>query len=59
MAKTFKKFREDYWDDDEWGDNEDRQVKNKNKRLQSRRDRRKQKVNEKFASIEDGDEPEF
>jgi hypothetical protein len=45
MAKTFKKFREDYMDD-EWGD-EDESVTNKERRMQNRRDRKKTKRNER------------
>ncbi|MBT4995860.1 MAG: hypothetical protein HOM88_05250 [Hellea sp.] len=45
MAKTFKKFREDYMDD-EWGD-EDESVTNKERRMKNRRDRKKTKHNER------------
>jgi hypothetical protein len=45
MAKTFKKFREDYMDY-EWGD-EDESVTNKERRMKNRRDRKKTKHNER------------
>jgi hypothetical protein len=45
MAQTFKKFREDYMDD-EWGD-EDESVTNKERRMKNRRDRKKTKHNER------------
>jgi hypothetical protein len=54
MAKTFKKFREDYMDD-EWGD-EDESVTNKERRMKNRRDRKKTKHterNETFAEKND------
>lgn len=52
--KTFKKFR-DEWEDDEWGENEDRHVRNKEKRLENRRSRKRQKFTEKFSSIDDSE----
>jgi len=51
MAKSFKKFREDW--DDEWGD-EDR--RDKDRKLQSRRDQRRKKVEEKYSRFENKDE---
>jgi hypothetical protein len=48
MAKSFKKFREEY--DDEWG-NDDRRV-NEKKKMQIRDERRK-KAQERFSSFEE------
>jgi hypothetical protein len=50
MAKSFKKFREDW--DDEWG-NDDHE---KDRKLRERRDNRRKKTNEKFSRFEDRDE---
>lgn len=54
MAKSFKKFREE-WEDDEWGDNEDRQSRSKEKRMKNRRDKRKMKHEEKFSRFDKDD----
>jgi hypothetical protein len=53
MAKSFKKFREDYYDE-EWG-GDDYDPESKEKRLQNRRDKRKEKVAEKFSAFEERD----
>jgi hypothetical protein len=53
MAKSFKKFRDEY-EEDEWGTS-DSEVRSKEKLLQNRRDKKKKKVAEKFAAIEDTD----
>ena len=54
MAKTFKKFRNEWYEDSEWGDNDDEMTR-KERKLQNRRDRRKKKVDEKFAALEERD----
>jgi hypothetical protein len=46
VAKSFKKFRES-WEDDEWGDNEPRQSRRKERLKESRRQARRKKQNEK------------
>lgn len=53
MAKSFKKFREDAYDD-EWGD-DDEHIKSKDRRLEARRDRRKKKVDEKLSVFDEDD----
>ncbi len=53
MAKSFKKFRDDY--DDEW-DMTDDDVSFKEQRMQARRDRKKTKVQEKYSVFEEGDD---
>lgn len=56
MAKSFRKFREDhYHEEGEWS-NSDAQIREKDERMQSRRDRRRKKTHDKFAAIEDSDE---
>lgn len=52
MAKSFKKFREE-WEDDEWGDNEDRSYKKKKKQLEKRKANRKQKLDSRWNDVED------
>jgi len=54
MAKSFKKFREQ-WEEDEWGDNEERSVRRKEKKMKSRRDKRKMKHEEKYSNFNDND----
>ena len=54
MTKSFKKFREQ-WEDDEWGDNEDRSHKRKQKQLEKRKENRKQKLQTRWDSVEDND----
>lgn len=54
MAKSFKKFRES-WEDDEWGENEERQIRSKEKRMKNRRDKRKMKHEEKYSSLNKDD----
>jgi hypothetical protein len=55
VAKSFKKFREDKWaDEDDWSEEyEDDDVSAKEKRMQKRRDRKKMKHNEKFSGFND------
>ncbi len=48
MAKTFKKFREDY--DEEWGMDDD-DVQDKEHRMKRRRDRKRMKREEKNANL--------
>jgi hypothetical protein len=54
MAKSFKKFREE-WEDDEWGDNEDRSYKKKKKQLEKRKANRKQKLESRWNDVEDNE----
>lgn len=49
MAKSFKKFREDY-EDDEWGDDETRQ---RNKKKMSIREQRRNKAKEKLSVFDE------
>jgi hypothetical protein len=53
MAKSFKKFREE-WEDDEWGTSED-DHRRKERRMENRRNKRRDKIQEKFASFDDVD----
>lgn len=53
MAKTFKKFRNDF-DDAEW-DDEYSDMSSKERRLQKRRDRRKKKADERNAVLDERD----
>ena len=48
MAKTFKRFREDY--DEEWGTGDD-SVDDKEYRMKQRRDRKRLKREEKNANL--------
>ena len=48
MAKTFKKFREDY--DEEWGTGDDA-ADDKEYRMQQRRERKRMKREEKNANL--------
>lgn len=54
MAKSFKKFREE-WEDDEWGDDEDRNLRRKEKQMESRKAKRKQKLQSRWDDIEDNE----
>jgi len=53
MAKSFKKFREE-WEDDEWGNDDYNRKKDRN--LENRRQKRRSKIAEKFSAFEDKDE---
>jgi hypothetical protein len=53
MAKTFKKFREEY---DEWGLDEDNSVSAKEERMKNRRDRKRNKRQEKLANFDEKDD---
>jgi len=50
MAKTFKKFREDY---DEWDEVGDDDVSLKEQRLKNRRDRKRNKREEKNKTFDE------
>lgn len=54
MTKSFKKFREE-WDADEWG-SDDYDNRRKDKKLESRRQQRREKVHEKYSKFDDNDE---
>ena len=51
MAKSFKKFREE-WEDDEWGDSESRGGRKKEK-MEKRKARRKEKYDSRWDDHED------
>lgn len=51
MTKTFKKFRRDF--NDEWSDDDRRE---KDRKLQTRRDQRRKKSAEKFSHFDEKDE---
>jgi len=53
MAKSFKKFR-DEWDDDEWGSNDE--FRSKDRSLENRRSKRRKKVKDRFSDLENNDE---
>lgn len=53
MAKSFKKFREE-WDDD-WSD-DDNDTRSKDWKLQARRDQRRKKTSEKLSRFENMDD---
>jgi len=46
MAKSFKKFRENDWDDDEWGSDDYRQTR-KEQKMEKRRRQRRTKYDER------------
>jgi hypothetical protein len=51
MTKSFKKFREE-WDDDEWGNDEDRDHRKK-KQMEKRKARRKEKYEGRWDDLDD------
>jgi hypothetical protein len=53
MAKSFKKFRDEW--DNEW-EGDDEIVRNKEQRMQNRRNQRKTKAQEKYAAFDESDE---
>jgi hypothetical protein len=55
MAKSFRNFREESYDSSDWADHDD-DIQRKNRKMQSRRDIRRQKTNEKFAAIDEKDD---
>lgn len=50
MTKSFKKFREE-WEDDEWGNNESYD-RLKQKQMEKRKARRKEKYDERWDEME-------
>lgn len=50
MTKSFKKFREE-WEDDEWGADESYD-RRKQKQMEKRKARRKEKYNERWDDME-------
>lgn len=50
MAKSFRKFREDY--DDEWGTDDD-DFRRKDNKMKHRRDKKRQKMSEKYSPLLD------
>lgn len=54
MAKSFKKFREE-WEGDEWGDSDDYD-RRKDRKMESRRQKRRTKVQEKYSALDDNSE---
>jgi hypothetical protein len=53
MAKSFRRFREDHYDD-EWGNSDDYEHRKRNK-LKERKQKQRQKVNEKMNSFDEKD----
>jgi hypothetical protein len=53
MPKSFKKFRDEW--DDEW-DSGDEDFRSKNNKMRDRRDMRRKKVNEKLSTFDESDE---
>jgi hypothetical protein len=53
MAKSFKKFREEW--DDEWGSS-DEDTRRKEKKMMNRRDKRRIKAQEKNSRFEENSE---
>ena len=53
MAKSFRRFREDQYDD-EWGD--DDEFRGKRNRMKERKDKQRRKNNEKMASYDVNDD---
>lgn len=51
MAKSFRKFREDFYDD-EWGYDEDYNEKRKRNKLKDRKRKQRQKVSEKMNFLD-------
>lgn len=55
MPKTFKQFRDDDWDGNEWG-NDDEDRRHKDRKLQDRRDQRRKKAGEKLSKFDERDD---
>ena len=53
MAKSFKKFRENKWDDDEWGSDDDYRQRRKEQKMESRRNKRKMKYSERNENFDE------
>ena len=51
MAKSFRRFREDSYDD-EWGSDDDYENKRKRNKLKERKQKQRQKNNEKMSSYD-------
>lgn len=51
MAKSFRRFRKESYEDYEWGDNDDYEHRKRNK-LKDRKRKQRQKVNEKMSSFD-------
>lgn len=54
MAKSFRRFREEQYDD-EWGDADDYRQEKKEK-LRNRKQKQRQKVNDKMSSFDVNDD---
>lgn len=54
MAKSFRRFREDSYDD-EWGNDDDYENKRKRNKLRERKQKQRQKFNEKMSSFDEKD----
>lgn len=50
MPKSFKKFRED-WEDDEWGSDDEH--RGKERKMKKRREKRREKLSEKLSKFEE------
>lgn len=53
MAKSFRRFREDAYDD-EWGNDDEHNQRKRNK-LKERKQKQRQKINEKMSSFDEKD----
>ena len=53
MPKSFKKFREE-WEDDEWGNDDEH--RRKDRKMESRRQKRRQRVNDKYSKFDESDD---
>ena len=52
MTKSFKKFREE-WEDDEWGDGDDRNYRRKERQMEKRKERRKEKLKGRWDEMDE------
>lgn len=52
MTKSFRKFHESQWDDDDWNDRDDERL-TKEQRLAERRNRKRIKLGEREATFEE------
>lgn len=57
MTKSFKKFREE-WEDDEWGEDESYD-RRKKKQTEKRKARRREKYDGRWDDMEDRNEKKF
>lgn len=53
MAKSFREFRKDNFQEDEWGD--DDFERRKDRKLKHRREERKKKVMQKYSAFDEKD----